>query len=92
MDCISLGDELVYTDITVEVDGAPRSVNAVDGGNYTITDIMAGTVNITASKSGYTTAWNDSVAVVVDETTIYVNLTLYEDWNVAVTPVVALID
>lgn len=79
-------DGLIYTDIMVEVDGTPRNVMAVMDGNYSITDVLPGTVNVTASKTGFTTAWNDTVDVVAFMTTMYVNLTLYEDWGVMVDP------
>jgi hypothetical protein len=79
-------DNLDYTDITVAVDGTPLSVMADMDGNYTITGILPGIVNVTASKTGFTTAWNDTVDVVALMTTMYVNLTLYEDWGVMVDP------
>jgi hypothetical protein len=82
----SMSDPLLdYTDIKVMVDGTPLWVNTDDIGNYTILGVVPGTVNVTASKDNYMTAWNDSVDVVAD-TNVTVTLTLHEDWDVMVTP------
>ncbi len=82
-----MGDTgLDYTNIVVAVDGTPLFDDADDVGNYSVMDIVPGTVNVTAFMANFGSAWNDSVVVVVGEVTEDVNFTLYEDWDVVVTP------
>ncbi len=81
-----MGDPLLdYTDIKVMIDGTPKWINTNAEGFYTITSVVLGPVNVTASKPYYTTAWNNTETLVVGEN-LTIDLTLYEDWAVMVTP------
>ncbi|MCK5561658.1 MAG: Ig-like domain-containing protein, partial [Thermoplasmata archaeon] len=75
-----------YKKIEIAVDGTTLWVNADADGNYSIPEIVPDVVNVTATMTGFTSAWNESVTIVADEVTMYVNFTLTEDWDVTVVP------
>jgi hypothetical protein len=83
---ISSGDSgLDYTDIVVSVKGTPLSVNPDTNGNFAITDVVVGTVNVTATKPNFTPDYNSNVIVAADQN-VSVDLTLVESWAITVTP------
>ncbi|WP_455391637.1 Ig-like domain-containing protein [[Eubacterium] cellulosolvens] len=74
------------TTAVVMVEGTLVQTNPDANGWFNDTEVVEGTLNVSASKTNFMGEYNDSVVVEAPNTTVMEPLTLVEMWDVQVTP------
>lgn len=82
---------LNYTTVQISVEGTPLSVNPDVAGNFVINSVVAGKVNVSATKNNFQPDWDDNVQVIAGQN-VSVDLTLVEDWAIEVIPAHQAVD